>query len=395
MIDEFTILIILGAIFVTILVVIIIRVISLIPNKIKKDNEIDNNENSSFFGSSDNGKIEKLKINKIGLNTGYSTNNKSYQDSDLYHKFNKISTANTSDSNKTVKFLDMTSLNQHSKQIVNLNSMMNQSRKEESKDISIKPEILENQDLELDLDTPIIESLESELIIKENYVPAPILSMDILHITSGICLWIDSQDKFNLYQDLDKEIDITSSNQKIAYITDKSIYNNNLTQALPNKRPIYIENQEGVVSGIKFLGDNYLEGTFPLEKSDEYTIVFVGVNSLKSSIWPGIFTTKPSGSSEANIKQGFAIFGEKDSYKVNFESGDTVLNTFDDNNPNIGILIGNSNYNEGNNIYKVGNWIGLDQAFEGIVCEIIVYNRKLDKKEILSVQTYLENKWKN
>ena len=43
MIDEFTILIILGAIFVTILVVIIIRVISLIPNKIKKDNEIDNN----------------------------------------------------------------------------------------------------------------------------------------------------------------------------------------------------------------------------------------------------------------------------------------------------------------------------------------------------------------
>lgn len=394
MIDEFTILIILGAIFVTILVVIIIRVISLIPNKIKRNNKLESNENNSFFSSSDRGKVEKLKINKIGSNTNsaYKINNKSYQDSDLYHKFNKISTANTSDSSKTVKFLDMTSLNQHSRQIVNLNSMMNQSRKEESTNIEVESEILQNKDLELV--NSQLENLESDLIVRENYIPAPILSKDILHITSGICLWIDSQDKFNLYQDLDKEINITTSNQKIAYITDKSIYNNNLTQKLPNKRPIYIENQEGVLTGIKFLGDNYLEGTFPLEKANEYTIVFVGVNSLKSNTWPGIFTTKPSGSSEENIKQGFAIFGEKDSYKVKFESGDTHINTFDKNNPNTGVLISTTIYNKGGNVYKVGNWIGLDQSFEGIVCEIIVYNRKLDSKEILSVQTYLENKWK-
>lgn len=213
-----------------------------------------------------------------------------------------------------------------------------------------------------------------------------------LPINEGLVLWLDVFDPATLFQDSKGVVPITRDGQTLGRIADKSLDENHAVQIDADKQPEYKESIANGKPGLVFEED-YLEGLRGFGAGKSFTVFFVGQNQTKQDAWPGVFTTKPSGSHDESGKQGFAVFGEKDSYGFKFEMGDVYLNDSNKEESHLSLVVGSDNDNNDSNKYVVGDWVSLDQSFKGIISEIIVFDRDLSDEERSSIITYLQTKW--
>lgn len=213
-----------------------------------------------------------------------------------------------------------------------------------------------------------------------------------LPVNEGLVLWLDVFDPATLFQDSKGVVPITRDGQTLGRIADKSSSENHAAQLDADKQPEYKEAVANGKPGLVFEED-YLEGLQGFGAGKTFTVFFVGQNQTKEDAWPGVFTTKPSGSHDESGKQGFAVFGEKDSYGFKFEMGDVYLNDSNGEESHLSLVVGSDNDNNDSNKYVVGDWVSLDQPFKGIVSEIIVFDRDLSDEERSSIITYLQTKW--
>jgi outer membrane biosynthesis protein TonB len=213
-----------------------------------------------------------------------------------------------------------------------------------------------------------------------------------LPVNKGLVLWLDVFDPATLFQDSKGVVPITRDGQTLGRIADKSSSENHAAQLDADKQPEYKEAIANGKPGLVFEED-YLEGLQGFGAGKTFTVFFVGQNQTKEDAWPGVFTTKPSGSHDESGKQGFAVFGEKDSYGFKFEMGDVYLNDSNGEESHLSLVVGSDSDNNDSNKYVVGDWVSLDQPFKGIVSEIVVFDRDLSDEERSLIITYLQTKW--
>jgi hypothetical protein len=213
-----------------------------------------------------------------------------------------------------------------------------------------------------------------------------------LPVMRGLVLWLDVAEQSTLSQDSKGLVPVTQQGQKVGRLADKSGFANHAVQIDSDKQPTYLEKSTNDNPGIVF-DDSYMEGLKELGANKTYTIFFVGQKHTKDNTWPGVFTTKPSGSQDESGKQGFAVFGEKNSYGFKFEMGDVYFNDSNKEESQLSLVVGTDSDNNSSNKYILGNWITLDQGFTGMICEIIVFDRALADEERNLITTHLQTKW--
>lgn len=252
------------------------------------------------------------------------------------------------------------------------------------KPVQSTPEEIEESD---EVQPIHVEVAGEDLPDEEDFIPG-----QKLPINEGLVLWLDVFDPATLFQDSKGVVPITRDGQTLGRIADKSLDENHAVQIDADKQPEYKESIANGKPGLVFEED-YLEGLRGFGAGKSFTVFFVGQNQTKQDAWPGVFTTKPSGSHDESGKQGFAVFGEKDSYGFKFEMGDVYLNDSNKEESHLSLVVGSDNDNNDSNKYVVGDWVSLDQPFKGIISEIIVFDRDLSDEERSSIITYLQTKW--
>lgn len=270
-------------------------------------------------------------------------------------------------------------------------------KEEVTEAITVTKVVEEEPELSEELEDTVEEPKESksvhvavagkELPDEEELVPG-----EELPVNEGLVLWLDTFDPATLSQDSKGVVPITRDGQTLGRIADKSPQENHAVQLDADKQPEYKEAIANQKPGLVF-EDDYLQGLHGFGAGKSFTVFFVGQNQTKEDAWPGVFTTKPSGSHDESGKQGFAVFGEKDSYEFKFEMGDVYLNDSDGAESHLSLVVGSDTDNNDSNKYIVGDWVSLDQPFKGIVSEIIVFDRDLSDEERSAIITYLQTKW--
>jgi hypothetical protein len=281
-----------------------------------------------------------------------------------------------------------------------ITELLDQEEPEAPKKLEIKKEITKTETVVKAVEeTPGIEDDPKE----EKQIHVTVAGEDLpdeeevipgqqLPVSEGLVLWLDAFDPATLFQDSKGVVPITRDGQTLGRIADKSSNENHAAQIDADKQPEYKEAIANGKPGLVFEED-YLEGQRGFGAGKTFTVFFVGQNQTREEAWPGVFTTKPSGSHDESGKQGFAVFGEKDSYEFKFEMGDVYLNDSDGAESHLSLIVGSDNDNNDSNKYIVGDWVSLDQPFKGIVSEIVVFDRDLSDEERSSIITYLQTKW--
>lgn len=218
-------------------------------------------------------------------------------------------------------------------------------------------------------------------------------------ILSSLAAWWDASDISTLYQDNLLTTPVTTDNQTVGGIKDKSGNNRHAIQATAGKRPTY---KSTGFSGRPYLqsagAERKLVATFSINQPNTVFVVCrYAVISANQSPFDG----------SVGARHLFVLTGSPAKYSINAGTSlNSTANADDEHRHHTAVFngansyyrldgtqiaAGNTNTNALTNPVLFGPYTAA--ASEIDLAEVLVYNRELTASEILAVEGYLTGKW--